>query len=106
MTITLNDEYHQRYIRAARKYDEKILGKTIFLTGLTGLFGKPLIEILVNRKVERKDDTPVYCLTRNIKCLYHKYPFLENQKFFVPVRVTYEISHMTAGKYFDSWGIC
>jgi len=76
--------HNRLYHEAARPYTSQLLGKEIFLTGLTGLFGRPVLELLCHEKKRCQDDAPVNILTRSTECLYQSFPCLREYSFIRP----------------------
>jgi len=75
------DNHHNKLYSKAYKFLENLKGKSILLTGMTGLFGIPMIEFLCRFKESINDQTKIYILSRNRVQFIHKYSQKSFHKF-------------------------
>ena len=73
--------HHDFLYEKSKLYFSKFLGKTIFLSGMTGFFGLPFLEFLFRYKDENFDDSKVYILTRNKSKFREGNPRLSNKSY-------------------------
>lgn len=83
--ISEGDLYHEWLFSMATPYLEQLLGKSILLTGMTGLFGAPVINFLWRYKVLNGDDAPIWVLTRNANKFRINYSKQLESGLFVPI---------------------
>ncbi len=75
------NDHHEYLFEQAVPYMQPLLGQSLLLTGMTGLFGLPFLEFICRYKAELEDVSPIWVLTRDSRKFRNKFPQLANNSF-------------------------